>query len=147
MILQILPFTNQVMNEQTQEILITKKIKKLAKDMIETMDAVGGIGLAANQVGYPYRMFVMATTQGPLVAINPIIYHGDKSYTLEEGCLSAPGFKRKMNRRWNVTLWHEDIETGGLVYRLLQGIEAACAQHEMDHLNGVSIVTKVIDVL
>jgi peptide deformylase len=117
-------------------------IQQLAKDMLETMYVNNGIGLAANQVGILQRIFVMdvALREGkndPIVMVNPkVIKASDEEATKEEGCLSIPGHFGDVTRPAEVTMQFVDVD-GNEQTLDCQDWAAACAQHELDHLNGV----------
>jgi len=116
----------------------------LIKDMIETMYAADGVGLAAPQVGILKRIAVVDVGDGPIVVINPEIIETEGSYLDEEGCLSIPGEQGKVLRpeRIKVKALSENneeviIEGEGLLCRAL------C--HEIDHLDGVLFVDKLVE--
>ena len=112
--------------------------RRLADDMLETMYSEHGIGLAAVQVGITKRMLVMdvsADKTEPLVLINPTIL--DKSGVIEsnEGCLSVPGFHEPVRRASRIEIEYLDRQ-GVRVRAEWDGLQAVCAQHEIDHLDG-----------
>ncbi|ERI92854.1 peptide deformylase [Clostridiales bacterium oral taxon 876 str. F0540] len=124
--------------------LINDRILTLIKDMIETMYSADGVGLAAPQVGILKRIAVVDVGDGPLVVINPEIIETEGSYEDEEGCLSIPGEQGKVIRpeRIKVKALNEKgeeviIEGEGLLCRAL------C--HEIDHLDGVLFIDKLIE--
>ena len=112
---------------------------RLTKWMIKMMYQHHGIGLAAIQVGYQNRIFVMDCTragQSPQIFINPeIIKHSNRSLTDYEGCLSAPGKRGEVKRYLRITLKYKD-EKGEEHQKTFYNMEARCIQHEMDHLEG-----------
>ncbi len=117
----------------------------LAKDMLETMYAAPGRGLAAPQIGDARRIFVMdpdwkTGTPAPLVCVNPAIVGASETRaTRQEGCLSIPDTPRDVTRPVAITLTWQD--PSGQVHRGdLTGFAATCAQHELDHLNGILIL-------
>jgi len=112
---------------------------ELTKNLIETMYDANGIGLAANQVGLNYRLFVMRGTEdsGDFSCFNPrIVWLSDEHILLEEGCLSYPGVVVKIKRPRHVRLRFE-APSGETITHKFTGITARVIQHEMDHLNGV----------
>lgn len=119
--------------------------EQLAADMLATMYAAPGRGLAAPQVGLPFRMFVLDTgwkdgAASPLVALEPEIAEPSEALaTRVEGCLSIPERPVAVTRPAEVTLRWTDLR-GARHERRLTGIEAVCAQHEADHLDGRLIV-------
>ena len=115
------------------------KTQRLVKWMIRAMYNNYGIGLAAIQVGYPLRMFVMDVNRSfehPQVFINPeIIKKSKESLTDFEGCLSAPGKRGEVKRYIRITLKYQD-EEGEEIVKTFYNLAARCIQHEMDHLEG-----------
>ncbi|MGL4404299.1 MAG: peptide deformylase, partial [Notoacmeibacter sp.] len=117
-------------------------LKAFAGDMLETMYAAPGIGLAAIQVAEPIRMLVIDLAKkdeprAPLIIINPeIVAHGDQPSVYEEGCLSVPDYYADVERPESVTVRYQD-ETGAAHELAADGLMATCLQHEIDHLNGV----------
>ena len=113
-------------------------VRALVADLLETMYAAPGIGLAATQVNVQKRVIVMDVSESknqPLALINPTLLDREGEEEMEEGCLSVPGFYEAVKRaeRVRVSALDRDgepfeLETGGLL--------AVCIQHEMDHLDG-----------
>jgi len=116
----------------------------LVDAMLDTMTSNNGIGLAAPQIAICTRLFVMASTQyGKVACFNPEII--DISLEIEnivEGCLSFPELQLSVKRPKTVTGKFQDV-TGNWVILKLEGIDARCFQHELDHLNGIVFTTKV----
>ena len=113
----------------------------LSEDMIETTLAAPGIGLAANQIGIPWRIFVVnmgfETESDNLVTlINPEITAMEGSEIGEEGCLSIPEVVAKVNRATQIELKAVDLNGKDVRYETT-GYLARALQHEMDHLNGI----------
>ena len=113
----------------------------LSEDMIETTLAAPGIGLAANQIGIPWRIFVVnmgfETENDKLITlINPEITAIEGSELGEEGCLSIPDVVAKVNRAPQVELKAVDLNGKDVRYEA-KGFLARAIQHEMDHLNGI----------
>ncbi|MED5353179.1 MAG: peptide deformylase [Nitrospinota bacterium] len=113
----------------------------LSEDMIETTLAAPGIGLAANQIGIPWRIFVVnmgfETESDNLVTlINPEITAMEGSEIGEEGCLSIPEVVAKVNRATQIELKAVDLNGKDVRYETT-GFLARALQHEMDHLNGI----------
>ena len=111
----------------------------MPEDMLETMYAAPGIGLAATQVNVQKRLVVMDISEEknqPLVFINPEIEPiGDEFEEMEEGCLSVPGFYELVKRPAHVIIRAQDKE--GQPFEIEdQELLAVCIQHEIDHLNG-----------
>ncbi len=121
---------------------IDDSIKRLAQDMLETMYAAPGIGLAAPQVGELRRIVVMDLAKeeepaDPIVMINPeILSFSEETVVTEEGCLSIPELYYEVERPAEVTVRYTDLE-GKTIERAAGERLAICIQHELDHLDGV----------
>ena len=122
--------------------LITPEIETLASDMLETMYAAPGRGLAGPQVGVLKRLFVMDVgwkegRPDPLVCINPMLQEvSEDRATMEEGCLSIPGVMAEVSRPARVQMVWTGLN-GARYVQSFDGFAATCAQHELDHLDGV----------
>ena len=126
---------------------ITPAIACLVDDMIETMYAAPGIGLAAPQVGVALRIFVVDISVGRdpnqlIVMINPEFVERDGMQTEEEGCLSVPGFNATVARPSRVVVQGLD-RAGAGQQREGVGLLARAFQHEMDHLDGMLFVDRL----
>ena len=121
---------------------ITDDIRVLAADLLETMYAAPGRGLAAPQVGVLSRIFVMDPswkegTPAPMICINPdIVSFGEETARAAEGCLSIPGVEAQVTRPTSIRMVWTDL-SGIVQDQQLDGFAALCAQHEFDHLNGI----------
>jgi len=124
---------------------VDDKIRKLIKDMAETMYAAPGVGLAATQVDVHLRVIVIDvsdTHDQMRVFVNPEIVAASGQSDCEEGCLSVPGVYEKVMRAERVTVRALDAE--GREFDLAaDGLLAVCIQHEMDHLEGKVFVEKL----
>ena len=117
--------------------------KEIAKNLGEAMDKFGGLGLSANQVGLPYRIFVMRTmhegdekTQN-IAYFNPEITRvSQETESLKEGCLSFPDLFLMIKRSKTIEFKYQD-EEGKEHTVMMEGLGARCVQHEVDHLNGI----------
>lgn len=115
-------------------------LREAVEQMFEIMYASGGVGLAANQVALPYRLFVM-NPEGrkgageEIVVINPVLSHPRGSAVEEEGCLSLPGLRMDVRRPERVLLEAFSLE-GEPIRADLDGFPARIVQHEFDHLEG-----------
>jgi peptide deformylase len=124
-------------------------LRALASDMMETMHAAHGIGLAANQVGSLQRIIVVdvsgmeeAPDVPPLVMLNPEVVHEEGSWVMEEGCLSIPEIREEVERPELIRVRFKDlafadheIEAGGILGRVIL--------HELDHLNGILFIDRL----
>jgi peptide deformylase len=148
MIRPILKYGDQLLHTPAQPVeALTPEVDRLIEDMIETMYAAPGVGLAAPQVGVALRLFVVDLSVGRdrtglIVMINPEFLERDGMQLEDEGCLSVPGFNatvvrpsrvliRGLNREWEP---HQHEGTGLL---------ARAFQHEMDHLDGTLFVDRL----
>ncbi|MBK9321904.1 MAG: peptide deformylase [Bdellovibrionaceae bacterium] len=157
MIREILKFPDPRLREVSKSTdKVTEYHRKLAEDLIETMYASNGIGLAAPQIGELVRMLVIDTrsreeggrrykyeemteleraVQQPLIVINPVIVKGEGKTTFDEGCLSIPGYYETVER-YNYIEVKALNEKGKEILIKTDGLLAICLQHEMDHLEG-----------
>ena len=118
---------------------VDARIRRLIDDMLETMYAAEGVGLAATQVDVHERVIVMDTSEGrdePRVLINPeIVTRSDEMVFGDEGCLSVPTIDDKVSRQARVTV--RALNRSGESYQFdAEGLLSVCVQHEMDHLLG-----------
>jgi len=135
------PFLRQVSQDVEK---VDNKIRKLMDDMLETMYAAPGIGLAAIQVGVPKRVIVMDISKEeekkPLYFVNPkIIVKSKNNSTYEEGCLSVPGQFAEVDRPEQCHVSY--LNYNGQKKELkAEGLLATCIQHEIDHLEGILFI-------
>ena len=137
--LTILEFPDKRLRTVAAEVaVVDDKIRRLVDDMLETMYANKGIGLAATQVNIHKRILVLDVSENkdaPLCLINPQIIKADGSEESEEGCLSVPSFFEKVSRAETITV--SALDRNGDRFELeASGLMAVCIQHEMDHLIG-----------
>jgi peptide deformylase len=124
---------------------VTDETRRLMDDMLETMYAAPGIGLAAIQVGVPLRVIVMDLAKeeeprAPRYFVNPeILERGGEMQTYEEGCLSVPDFYDEVERPSRVRIRYLNYK-GEQVEEWAEGMYAVCIQHEMDHLQGTLFI-------
>jgi peptide deformylase len=126
---------------------INGALQALIDDMVETMYAAPGVGLAANQVGSPQRLFVAnpSDDQDPsklLVVVNPELVQTEGEFVSEEGCLSVPEFRENVRRARRVLLRGADRD-GQPIEIEAEELLARIFQHEMDHLNGVLFLDRL----
>ena len=139
-ILNILEFPDPRLRTIAKPIAqVDDQIRLLIDDMLETMYAAPGIGLAATQVNHHIRLVVMDLSEDksePRVFINPEIEAlTDETDLYQEGCLSVPGFYEDVQRPQKVRI--RALDRNGEPFELLaEGLLAVCIQHECDHLNG-----------
>lgn len=119
----------------------------IEREMLEIMRELGGIGLAANQVGLLRQVFVMKLQDGREMGFfNPHILLGNNDFKhSEEGCLSFPNLWLKIPRHDKITAMYLD-NAGKQCIIELEGVDARCFQHELDHLEGVTFTQHVSDL-
>lgn len=143
MTLEIRTFGDPVLKSRAAPVeTFDDNLTRLADDMLETMRAYEGVGLAANQVGRLKRILVAALEDEEIVLVNPVIE--DKSEELEkdtEGCLSLPEIQVEVERPVAVTVSGQDL-TGEPVRIEARDLLARIMQHEIDHLDGVLILDR-----
>jgi peptide deformylase len=118
--------------------VVTAGIRKLVRDMAETMYAAPGVGLAATQVDVHKRVIVIDVSPSHdslKIFINPALVAAEGDSDCEEGCLSVPGYYDKVRRAARITVRAQD-EHGERFELSADGMLAVCVQHEMDHLVG-----------
>lgn len=138
-ILEILTFPDARLRNKAKPVpAVTDHIRRVVDDMLETMYAAPGIGLAAIQVDIPLRIVVIDisdTHDSPLCLINPEILERRGEEQMEEGCLSVPGFYEQVSRADSIRFRALDRE-GVTFEQETDGLLAVCIQHEIDHLDG-----------
>ncbi len=141
---------HEVLNTKAQTIAeIDEYVRSLARDMADTMYQAPGIGLAANQVGEPLRIIVADVQyayadpkekkKSPIIILNPCITACEGEDVQEEGCLSVPEFNIEVARSQCVQVEGVDVE-GKPLKIVAEGILARALQHEIDHLEGVTLL-------
>jgi len=138
-VLPILHHPDPRLRKKTQPVkYFDAALERLIADLFETMYAAPGVGLAANQVGVQLRLAVMDCSEAhdqPVVMINPELIEAGERLEVEEGCLSVPEIRDKIQRADRVRL--RALDRRGRPYELeAEGLVAQCIQHELDHLDG-----------
>ncbi|NMA61030.1 MAG: peptide deformylase [Firmicutes bacterium] len=142
--LEIVTIGHPVLETKAAEVTkITKRTVKLVNDMLDTMYAANGVGLAAPQVGVSERIIVLDVGDGPIVLINPVLTTAEGEEIDVEGCLSVPERWVYVKRATQVVVTGLN-EKGKGVRIEADGLLARALQHEIDHLDGVLMVTKMI---
>ena len=146
--LEIKKYGDSVLRQKTVEIKeITQEIKQLAKDMLETMYAAPGVGLAAPQIGKSLKMCVIDVDpekKSPIVLINPEIISGEDKVFAEEGCLSFPGVYEEVGRFNKLIVEFTDLSDKRKKVKA-EGFFAKAIQHELDHLNAKLFIDYLSD--
>ena len=142
----ILTEPNKLLRQVSKSVdRVGKDEQQLMDDMLETMYAANGIGLAAIQIGIPKRIIVMDISKDenkkePRYFVNPIIQNKDKIKSIyEEGCLSVPNQFAEIERPKNCDIEYLDYN-GNKQLLKAEGLLATCIQHEMDHLEGILFI-------
>ena len=148
----ILKYGEKSLREPSKEVhKVSKKISELVHDLLETMYAKNGVGLAAPQIGVNYRVFVIDVSSNdeplqPLVFINPKIIKKSGAIISNEGCLSFPEAYTDVKRYKNVTVKALDINGKPFVMEGKDGtLLARAMQHEFDHLDGILFIDHCIN--
>ena len=145
-VLPVLKFPHEILKTRALEVSkVTEVERKLVRDMIDTMYAENGVGLAANQVGVLKQLFVASADQvrgKELVFFNPVLLKKQGVIKEFEGCLSVPEFYEPVKRAKKVriramTLEGKTVEVEG------EGLLSRIFQHEIDHLNGILFVDRL----
>lgn len=134
---------------------ITPKILEIAEELIQTMQAHNGLGLAAPQIGYHLRMFAIQISDEideenypkdaePQVLINPkITFFSKERIVLPEGCLSIPGLHEDVVRPQTIDIEAIDIHGNPIIEKGLKYWRGRCIQHECDHLDGILFIDRL----
>jgi peptide deformylase len=150
------PVLREVARPLTLAELRSREIQQLIDDMIETMRAAGGAGLAANQVSRALAIAVIEVDHNPrypykppiplTVIVNPVLEPvGDVTVQINEGCLSVPGMRGVLPRFLEVSVSFLDRD-GEPHTEVRRGLTAGTFQHEVDHLNGILFLDRVVDL-
>lgn len=149
---RVLKYGEKTLREPSKEVhKVSKKIQELVNDLLDTMYAQNGVGLAAPQIGINYRVFVVDTSTGseplnPLVFINPKIIKKSGAMIAQEGCLSFPEAYTDVKRYKNVMVKALDIHGKSFVLEAKDGsLLARAIQHENDHLDGILFVDHCVN--
>ena len=148
MIRPILRYGDSLLHQLASEVpAVDDGVQQLIDDMIETMYAAPGVGLAATQVGVPMRVFVIDLSVGRraadlIVMVNPVFVERDGMQLEEEGCLSVPGFNATVVRPARAVV--RGLDRSG-TEQTIEGREllARAFQHEMDHLDGTVFIDRL----
>lgn len=138
-ILTILEFPDERLRKKAKPVeSVNAQTRKLIDDMLETMYAAPGIGLAATQVNVQKRILVLDISEeknAPLALINPELLYKEGQEESDEGCLSVPGVFEKVKRAEKIRI--KALDRDGDPFEMeAEGLLAVCIQHEIDHLEG-----------
>jgi peptide deformylase len=143
--LRIVTYPDPILCGEAQAVLRTSRcVQCLIHDMLETLYAAAGVGLAAPQVGVPQRLIVVDVGEGAIVLINPETITAEGEQIGLEGCLSLPDLVGEVPRAaWvkvqGLNRWSRSVTVEG------EGLLARALQHEIDHLNGILFTTRLTD--
>ncbi|MFC1810809.1 peptide deformylase [Patescibacteria group bacterium] len=142
---------NEILRKKSTPVeKVDRTIKKLAKNMVQTMKKANGLGIAAPQVGVNKRLFITTLNEGDekemlVTMINPeILWHSKEHEVGEEGCLSIPGIYKPVERFSAIRVKYLDLKGRENVIEL-EGLNARVIQHETDHLDGVLFVDRAVE--
>lgn len=145
MILDLVTEKSEILYKEAKDInLVTPQINihEVAANLLETMNAYDGLGLAAPQVGIPYKIFVMGLETEEVV-INPKIIEASEVHSLQkEGCLSFPNLVLNVKRPDQIKVSYINL-SGEQTIKALDGLAARCFNHEYDHIFGITIKDRV----
>ncbi len=147
-VLEIKKYPEKVLKQKAAPVTkVNDEIKTLVDDMVETMYAAPGVGLAAPQVGISKRIAVIDVTmkdaEMPLIVlINPELVRREGCIEFEEGCLSFPGFTAKIERAEKLLV--RALDRDGRPFEIeSEGLLSIAMQHEMDHLDGILLIDRI----
>ena len=156
---EIATIGHPVLRERAREVSIEElrspELQQLVDDLVDTMHAAGGAGIAANQVHETVRIAVIEVDHNPrypykppiplTVVVNPVIeFLDDEMVEINEGCLSVPDLRGTVERHVNIRVRYLDRD-GDPHEEVKRGLTAGTFQHELDHLDGVLFVDRVAD--
>jgi peptide deformylase len=143
-ILKLQKYGSPILREKALPVnKVDEEIRELIQNMIETMYAEGGVGLAAPQVGVSKRIIVLDTEEkGVIVFINPVIIKREGESKEEEGCLSVPGIYSTVRRSSIITVEAMDLNEKKIQITQ-EGFLAIVLQHEIDHLDGYLFIDRL----
>lgn len=145
MIYDLVPCDHPILFKPTERFEFDKEFPihpiELSNNLIETMLHHKGLGLAANQCGLPYRVFVL-WSKDPLVCFNPrIVDKSEKISLMDEGCLSFPNLTIPIKRPRSIKVRFQDFK-GEMHTEIFNGMTARCFMHELDHLDGIDYTSR-----
>jgi len=144
-VLEIRQFGDPILRQKAKRVRrIDASLQRLIDDLIETMRAAPGVGLAAPQVGVPLRMAIIGLPEEDLITlVNPEVVDKEGELEVEEGCLSLPGYKGVIRRAVSVTVKARDRHGKPLRIKADE-LFAQALEHEIDHLNGVLYIDHLV---
>ncbi|MGA2367451.1 MAG: peptide deformylase [Dehalococcoidia bacterium] len=145
-VLRIRTNPDPVLRKKAKRVTDIDSVQRLIDDMVETLTAAPGVGLAANQVGIPLRIIVIRIPEEEdvITLINPEIVEKTGERCVMEGCLSIPGYHAEITRSESVKVRARD-RRGKLVRKKATELLAQALEHEIDHLNGILYIDYLQD--
>jgi len=146
MILEIIRYPNPILRKKCKAVKkVDARTRKLIDDMIKTLHAAPGIGLAAPQIGESIRLIIVDIGEGAFAMVNPKIKERNRVLqTFDEGCLCLPGIVGPVSRPSGITA--EGLDRNGEKFTIeAEGLLATVLQHEIDHLEGIIFLDRVTD--
>jgi len=156
---EILQIGHPILAARAEEVALenisSAQVQSWITDMVDTMRDANGAGIAANQIGIPYRLFVIEVGDNPrypykpkiplTVVINPTIeFVSDQTFSSNEGCLSVPQLRANVDRHLKIKVSYYD-QNASKVSMAIEGYSACTWQHEYDHLDGILFPHRVSD--
>jgi len=148
-ILQILKYPHPILKKKSRPVQkIEPTLYQLVEDMAETMYAAPGVGLAAPQVGYPFRLAVLDVSpanepKNLVVLINPEIVIAEGECSWEEGCLSIPDYSEEVKRNRRIIVRYQNLEGENMEIGGEDNLLSIALQHEIDHLDGILFIDRI----
>lgn len=143
---RIVQYGEPVLKQKAKKIhRVDTSVQRLVDDLVDTVEAAHGAGLAAPQIGVPLRAIVTYVEENLQIVLNPeIVEASDEEIEAEEGCLSMPGWWGPVKRKVRVTV--RGMNRRGKTIKIkADGWEARALQHEVDHLNGILFIDRMED--
>jgi peptide deformylase len=142
---EIVKYPSEILRKPAQEVSDLGSIKDLVEDMKEAMLSVGGIGIAAPQVGVSLRVIVVSTANGPLALVNPqLVKTSKKRVRSAEGCLSFPGLMAYVQRYESVEVWATNVSGEAVVLEAI-GMLSMVLQHAFNPLDSRTLMDYLPD--
>ena len=143
-VLEIITYPDPILLREAQAVpRVTRRVRRLARDMLETMYAASGVGLAAPQVGIQQRVIVVDVGDNPITLVNPEVTAAEGEQVGLEGCLSLPDLVGEVRRAEWVAV--SGLNRRGPITVEGLGLLARALQHEVDHLNGILFIASIED--
>ncbi len=145
--ISVIPHDAAVLRAQAKRIRhVDRSIHRLVEDMIDSMHAASGVGLAAPQIGVSLRLIVIGLPdERPFALLNPEVVKRSGERQLLEGCLSVPGYRGRVARSSRVVVKATDLQGRDVRIRAQDDLLAQALEHEINHINGILYIDQVRD--